>query len=137
MKPRERGTILAFLTSQIEVEWACEKFQTLSAIALPLHGKLSYEEQHRVFLSHPGKRKVIFTTNVSETSLTIPGVKYVVDSGMVKESRFEPGTSMSILKICNISQSSAKQRAGRAGRTEPGRCYRLYSESDFEHVSAH
>ncbi|KAG5609118.1 hypothetical protein H5410_020399 [Solanum commersonii] len=131
------GTILAFLTSQIEVEWACEKFQTLSAISLPLHGKLSYEEQHRVFLSYPGKRKVIFTTNVAETSLTIPGVKYVVDSGMVKESRFEPGTCMSILRICNVSQSSAKQRAGRAGRTGPGRCYRLYSESDFEGMSHH
>ncbi|MCD9559896.1 hypothetical protein HAX54_018224 [Datura stramonium] len=131
------GTILAFLTSQIEVEWACEKFQVSSAIALPLHGKLSYEEQHRVFLSYPGKRKVIFTTNVAETSLTIPGVKYVVDSGMVKESRFEPGTCMSVLRICNVSQSSAKQRAGRAGRTEPGRCYRLYSESDFEGMPNH
>lgn len=133
----EEGTILAFLTSQIEVEWACEKFQVSSAIALPLHGKLSYEEQHRVFLSFPGKRKIIFTTNVAETSLTIPGVKYVVDSGMVKESRFEPGTCMSVLRICNVSQSSAKQRAGRAGRTEPGRCYRLYSESDFEGMPNH
>ncbi|XP_059309430.1 ATP-dependent RNA helicase DEAH11, chloroplastic-like isoform X2 [Lycium ferocissimum] len=131
------GTILAFLTSQIEVEWACEKFQAPSAVVLPLHGKLSYEEQHRVFLSYPGKRKVIFTTNVAETSLTIPGVKYVVDSGMVKESRFEPGTCMSILRICNVSQSSAKQRAGRAGRTGPGTCYRLYSESDFEGMARH
>ncbi|XP_060183939.1 ATP-dependent RNA helicase DEAH11, chloroplastic-like [Lycium barbarum] len=131
------GTILAFLTSQIEVEWACEKFQAPSAVVLPLHGKLSYEEQHRVFLSYPSKRKVIFTTNVAETSLTIPGVKYVVDSGMVKESRFEPGTCMSILKIRNVSQSSAKQRAGRAGRTEPGTCYRLYSESDFEGMARH
>ncbi|OIT26295.1 atp-dependent rna helicase deah12, chloroplastic [Nicotiana attenuata] len=131
------GTVLAFLTSQIEVEWAWEKFQSPSAIALPLHGKLSYEEQHRVFLSYPGERKVIFSTNVAETSLTIPGVKYVVDSGMVKESRFEPGTCMSILRICNVSQSSANQRAGRAGRTEPGRRYRLYSESDFEAMPCH
>ncbi|KAK4373612.1 hypothetical protein RND71_008996 [Anisodus tanguticus] len=123
------GTILAFLTSQIEVEWACEKCQASSAVVLPLHGKLSCEEQHRVFLSYPGKRKVIFTTNVAETSLTIPGVKYVVDSGMVKESRFDPGTCMSILRICNVSQSSAKQRAGRAGRTEPGTCYRLEWEA--------
>ncbi|PHU16776.1 hypothetical protein BC332_12471 [Capsicum chinense] len=136
-KTKGEGTILAFLTSQIEVEWACEKFQVSSAIVLPLHGKLSYEEQHRVFLNYPGKRKVIFSTNVAETSLTIPGVKYVVDSGMVKESRFEPGTCMSVLRICNVSQSSAKQRAGRAGRTEPGRCYRLYSESDFEGMPQH
>ncbi|CAN4106751.1 unnamed protein product [Withania somnifera] len=131
------GTILAFLTSQVEVEWACAKFQASSAIALPLHGKLTYEEQQRVFLSYPGKRKIIFTTNVAETSLTIPGVKYVVDSGMVKESRFEPGTGMSVLRICKVSQSSAKQRAGRAGRTEPGKCYRLYSESDFEGMPHH
>ncbi|XP_059624219.1 ATP-dependent RNA helicase DEAH11, chloroplastic-like [Cornus florida] len=131
------GTILAFLTSQIEVEWACEKFQAPSAVALPLHGKLSYEDQHRIFLNYQGMRKVIFATNLAETSLTIPGVKYVVDSGLVKESRFEPCTGMSVLKVCWISQSSANQRAGRAGRTEPGRCYRLYSENDFQLMSPH
>ncbi|KAK4485915.1 hypothetical protein RD792_008566 [Penstemon davidsonii] len=131
------GTILAFLTSQIEVEWACEKFLGPSAIALPLHGKLTHEEQHRVFLSYPGKRKVIFTTNVAETSLTIPGVKYVVDSGMAKQSRFEPATGMNVLRACKISQSSANQRAGRAGRTEPGTCYRLYTKHDFESMPQH
>uniref|UniRef100_A0A5B7A9E1 RNA helicase n=1 Tax=Davidia involucrata TaxID=16924 RepID=A0A5B7A9E1_DAVIN len=131
------GTILAFLTSQMEVEWACEKFQVPSAVALPLHGKLSFEDQHRVFLNYPGRRKVIFATNLAETSLTIPGVKYVVDSGMAKESRFEPGTGMNVLRVCRISQSSANQRAGRAGRTEPGRCYRLYSEYDFELMPPH
>ncbi|KAF8018496.1 hypothetical protein BT93_H3391 [Corymbia citriodora subsp. variegata] len=129
---REReGTILAFLTSQMEVEWACENFEAPSAVALPLHGKLAYEEQLRVFQEYPGKRKVIFSTNLAETSLTIPGVKYVIDSGWVKESKFEPGTGMNVLRVCRISQSSANQRAGRAGRTEPGRCYRLYAESDF------
>lgn len=131
-KTEEEGTILAFLTSQMEVEWACEKFVAPSAVALPLHGKLSYEEQFRVFQNYLGKRKVIFATNVAETSLTIPGVKYVIDSGMVKDSKFEPGSGMNVLKVCRISQSSADQRAGRAGRTEPGRCYRLYSESDYE-----
>ncbi|XP_055829065.1 ATP-dependent RNA helicase DEAH11, chloroplastic-like isoform X2 [Solanum dulcamara] len=131
------GAILAFLTSQSEVEWACEKFQSPLAIALPLHGKLSYDDQNRVFLSYPGKRKVIFTTNLAETSLTIPGVKYVVDSGMVKESRFEPVSGMNVLRICSVSQSSANQRAGRAGRTEPGKCYRLYSQSDFEGMPCH
>lgn len=136
-RTEREGTILAFLTSQSEVEWACEKFQASSAIALPLHGKLSYDDQHRVFLTYPGKRKVIFATNVAETSLTIPGVKYVVDSGMVKECMYEPATGMNILKVCRISQSSAKQRAGRAGRTEPGTCYRLYSENDFESMLPH
>ncbi|KAL0378965.1 UNVERIFIED_CONTAM: ATP-dependent RNA helicase DEAH12, chloroplastic [Sesamum radiatum] len=135
-KTEGEGTILAFLTSQMEVEWACEKFQAISAIALPLHGKLSYEDQHRVFLTYPGKRKVIFATNVAETSLTIPGIKYVVDSGMVKESRYEPATA-NVLRVCKISQSSANQRAGRAGETEPGKCYRLYMESDFESMLPH
>ncbi|KAJ4908582.1 helicase domain-containing protein / IBR domain-containing protein / zinc finger protein-related [Raphanus sativus] len=134
-KTEEEGTILAFLTSQAEVEWACERFIAPSAVALPLHGKLSFEEQFRVFQNHPGKRKVIFATNIAETSLTIPGVKYVIDSGMVKESKYEPKTGMSILRVCRVSQSSARQRAGRAGRTEPGRCYRLYSKHDFESMN--
>ncbi|CAN8236817.1 unnamed protein product [Cochlearia groenlandica] len=127
----KEGTILAFLTSRAEVERACEKFVASSSVALPLHGKLSSEEQFRVFMNYPGRRKVIFATNIAETSLTIPGVKYVIDSGMVKESKYEPNTGMSILKVCWVSQSSAEQRSGRAGRTEPGTCYRLYSEADF------
>uniref|UniRef100_A0A1D1XVN8 RNA helicase n=1 Tax=Anthurium amnicola TaxID=1678845 RepID=A0A1D1XVN8_9ARAE len=131
------GSILAFLTSQTEVEWACENFRSCSAVVLPLHGKLSCEEQFRVFQNYPGKRKVIFSTNVAETSLTIPGIKYVVDSGMVKESRFEPSSGMNMLKVCRISQSSAKQRAGRAGRTEAGKCYRLYQECDFQSMALH
>ncbi|XP_061375707.1 ATP-dependent RNA helicase DEAH12, chloroplastic-like isoform X2 [Gastrolobium bilobum] len=131
-KTEKEGTILAFLTSQIEVEWACEKFVAPSAVALPLHGKLSPEEQFHVFQNYPGKRKVIFSTNLAETSLTIPGVKYVIDSGLVKDSRYDPGSGMNVLKVCWISQSSANQRAGRAGRTEPGRCYRLYSEADYQ-----
>ncbi|WCJ18785.1 ATP-dependent RNA helicase DEAH11 chloroplastic [Euphorbia peplus] len=133
----KEGTILAFLTSQLEVEWACEKFQSPSSIALALHGKLSHEEQSRVFQNYPGKRKVIFATNLAETSLTIPGVKFVVDSGMVKESRFEPSSGMNVLRVCKISQSSANQRAGRAGRTEPGKCYRLYSKSDYLSMDLH
>nr|XP_043638906.1 ATP-dependent RNA helicase DEAH12, chloroplastic [Erigeron canadensis] len=133
----EEGTILAFLTSQVEVEWACEQFKVPLAVALPLHGKLSHEEQYRVYQNFPRKRKVIFSTNLAETSLTIPGVKYVLDSGMVKESRFEPATGMNVLRVCKISQSSANQRAGRAGRTEPGKCYRLYSENDFRSMPFH
>lgn len=126
------GAILAFLTSQNEVEWACEKFDASAAVALPLHGKLSFDEQYHVFQNYPGKRKVIFATNLAETSLTIPGVKYVIDSGMVKDSKYEPSSGMNVLRVCRISKSSANQRAGRAGRTEAGRCYRLYSESDFD-----
>ncbi|XP_020257467.1 ATP-dependent RNA helicase DEAH12, chloroplastic-like [Asparagus officinalis] len=136
-RTEEGGAILAFLTSQAEVEWACESFSDPSTIVLPMHGKLSHEDQNRVMQNYPGKRKVIFATNVAETSLTIQDVKYVVDSGMVKDSRFEPSTGMNVLKVGRISQSSANQRAGRAGRTGPGKCYRLYSESDFQSMSMH
>ncbi|GAA0184815.1 RNA helicase [Lithospermum erythrorhizon] len=136
-KTEEEGAILAFLTSQTEVEWVCDRFTASSAICLPLHGKLSHEDQRRVFQDYPGKRKVIFATNVAETSLTIPGVKYVVDSGMVKESRFEPSSGMNLLRVCRVSQSSANQRAGRAGRTEPGNCYRIYSEMDYQSMEIH
>ncbi|MFS8015720.1 putative RNA helicase transcription factor C2H2 family [Helianthus anomalus] len=136
-RTEDQGTILAFLTSQMEVEWACDQFKGPSIVSLPLHGKLSHEEQYRVYLNYPNKRKVIFSTNLAETSLTIPGVKYVVDSGMVKESRFEPGTGMNVLKVCSISQSSANQRAGRAGRTEPGKCYRIYEEREFQSMPCH
>ncbi|XP_057972503.1 ATP-dependent RNA helicase DEAH12, chloroplastic-like [Malania oleifera] len=136
-KTEKEGTILAFLTSQMEVEWARENFRSASAVSLALHGKLSYEEQFRVFQNYSGKRKVIFATNLAETSLTIPGVRYVVDPGMVKESRFEPGSGMNILRVCRTSKSSANQRTGRAGRTEPGKCYRLYSEGDFELMPPH
>ncbi|XP_057846134.2 ATP-dependent RNA helicase DEAH12, chloroplastic [Cryptomeria japonica] len=134
----EEGAILAFLTSQMEVEWARDQFQNSSAITLALHGKLSIEEQNCVFESAPlGKRKVIFATNVAETSLTIPGVKFVVDSGMVKESRFDPKTGMNVLSVCRITQSEAAQRCGRAGRTQPGVCYRLYTEEEFKAIAPH
>ncbi|CAN6455402.1 unnamed protein product [Victoria cruziana] len=136
-KTERDGSILAFLTSQSEVEWACKNFQNPSAVALALHGKLSCDEQSRVFQDYPEKRKVIFATNVAETSLTIRGVRYVIDSGMVKESRFDPRTGINVLNVCKISQSSANQRSGRAGRTEPGTCYRLYSEQEFQSMQTH
>uniref|UniRef100_A0A803MCK7 RNA helicase n=1 Tax=Chenopodium quinoa TaxID=63459 RepID=A0A803MCK7_CHEQI len=135
-RTEKEGTILAFLTSLMEVEWACEMLVVPDAVPLALHGKLSYEEQSQVFQDYPGKRKVIFSTNVAETSLTIPGVKFVVDSGLAKESRFEPGSGMNVLRVCWISKSSANQRAGRAGRIEPGCCYRLYSLDDFTLMTA-
>lgn len=131
-KSENEGAILAFLTSQMEVEWARENFQSPSVVSLALHGKLSHEEQCRVFQDYPGKRKVTFATNLAETSLTIPGVKYVIDSGMVKERWFDSSSGMNVLRVSWISQSSANQRAGRAGRTEAGKCYRLYSDCDYQ-----
>ncbi|KAL5198889.1 hypothetical protein ABZP36_002401 [Zizania latifolia] len=136
-KNEEEGGILAFLTSQLEVEWACENFDDANAVVLPMHGKLSHVEQSLVFKSYPGNRKIIFCTNIAETSLTIKDVKYVVDSGLAKESRFVPTSGLNVLKVNWISQSSANQRAGRAGRTGPGKCYRLYSESDFSMMEVH
>uniref|UniRef100_A0A453E704 RNA helicase n=1 Tax=Aegilops tauschii subsp. strangulata TaxID=200361 RepID=A0A453E704_AEGTS len=136
-KNEEEGAILAFLTSQLEVEWACENFTDASAVVLPMHGKLSPVEQSRVFESYSGMRKIIFCTNIAETSLTIKEVKYVVDSGLVKDSRFVPSSGLNVLKVNWISQSSANQRAGRAGRTGVGKCYRLYSEADFSMMELH
>ncbi|KAL9368040.1 hypothetical protein Peur_039239 [Populus x canadensis] len=96
-QPRKIDSIS--LGKRAEVEWACEKFQSTSAIALPLHGKLSHEEQSRVFQNYPGKRKLVFATNLAETSLTIPGVKYVVDSELVKHDRFESSSGMNALRV--------------------------------------
>lgn len=84
-----------------------------------------------------GKRKIVFATNFAETSLTIPDVKFVVDSGLAKDSAFDPKTGMNVLNVVKIDQSSAIQRAGRAGRTRAGICYRLYSKADFDEMVAH
>ncbi|KAH8825397.1 P-loop containing nucleoside triphosphate hydrolase protein [Flagelloscypha sp. PMI_526] len=100
---------------------------------LPLHSLLSQEEQSKVFLPVPeGYRLCVLATNVAETSLTIPGIRYVVDSGRAKERHFDPQTGLTTYPINFISKSSALQRSGRAGRTGPGHCYRLYSSALFE-----
>jgi len=97
--------------------------------ALPLFGELSAEDQDAALTpSAPGKRKVVLATNIAETSLTIQGVRVVVDSGLVRRSVFDPSTGMSRLETRRISRASADQRQGRAGRTEPGVCYRAWSE---------
>ncbi|KAG6541481.1 hypothetical protein Mapa_017155 [Marchantia paleacea] len=132
------GNILAFLTSPAEVDWACGQFSDPSALVLPLHGKLQHEDLRRVFQENvPGRRKIVFATNFAETSLTIPDVKYVVDCGLAKESTFDPKKGMNVLQVGKIDQSSAIQRAGRAGRTQVGVCYRLYDESEFEGFASH
>ena len=129
------GDILVFLTSPVETECACEKLGKIESdpnlVCLPLHGKLHQEEQRRVFEEGAGKRKVIFATNCAETSITIPGIRYVVDTGMVKEMTFDPKRSKSSLEVTTIHKSSAEQRKGRAGRTQAGKCYRLYSEDEY------
>ena len=127
----EPGDVLVFLTSPHEVELACQLMSDMvdneSAIVLPLHGKLQTQDQQKVFHHYEDKRKVVFSTNVAETSVTIDGVKFVVDTGMAKELHFDPKRNMNTLEVCWISKTSAEQRKGRAGRTCPGKCFRLYS----------
>src|SRR5699024_4803164 len=97
---------------------------------LPLFGRLSLQDQQRVF--RPGKnRRIVLATNVAETSLTVPGIKYVIDTGTARISRYSQRTTVQRLPIERISQASAQQRSGRAGRTSPGIAIRLYSEDGF------
>ncbi|CAI8019397.1 ATP-dependent RNA helicase DEAH12, chloroplastic, partial [Geodia barretti] len=128
------GDILVFLTCAPEIERACKEVEYYlqhEAVVLPLHGKLPPEEQQKVFDESIGRRKVIFSTNVAETSVTIPGVKYVVDTGLSKEMHFDSRKNMDSLEVCMISKSSAEQRKGRAGRVSSGKCYRLYTVDDY------
>ena len=127
------GDILVFLTCPPEIEKACKAMEHSSEAAaiLPLHGKLSPEEQQKVFTAYDNKRKIIFSTNIAETSVTIPGVKYVVDTGLAKEMHFDPRKNMDSLEIRLISKSSAEQRKGRAGRMSAGKCYRLYTTDEY------
>ena len=135
--PVTSGDILVFLTGADEVTAAVESFTRavkkfpIKAIALPLFGKQQPEEQSLVFLKPDiGTRKVVFSTDVAETSITIDGVRHVVDSGLSKESVYDPRRNVTVLETRAISKSSAEQRKGRAGRTAPGTCYRLYSQDD-------
>ncbi|KAJ7667480.1 P-loop containing nucleoside triphosphate hydrolase protein [Mycena polygramma] len=135
------GDILLFLTGQEEIDTACEiLFERMKAlgpkvpelIILPIYSALPSEVQSRVFEpTPPGARKVVIATNVAETSLTIAGIYYVIDPGFVKQSAYDPRLGMDSLVVMPISQAQARQRAGRAGRTGPGKCYRLYTEAAF------
>ena len=99
---------------------------------LPVYSSLPSEMQTRIRARAPGSRKVIVATNIAEASLTIDGIYYVVDPGFAKQKVFNPKVGMDSLVVAPISQASARQRAGRAGRTGPGKCFRLYTESAFK-----
>ncbi len=127
------GDILVFLSGEREIRDAAEtlsgaKINNLEIV--PLYARLSSAEQHRVFSQHAGRR-VVLATNVAETSLTVPGVRYVVDAGTARISRYSKRTKVQRLPIERISQASANQRAGRCGRVGPGVCIRLYAQTDF------
>lgn len=97
---------------------------------LPLYARLTPAEQQKIFQPRPG-RKIVLSTNVAETSLTVPGIRYVIDSGTARISRYSYRAKVQRLPIEAVSQASANQRKGRCGRVEPGICVRLYSEEDF------
>lgn len=136
------GDVLVFLTSPLEVERCCTAFKEIMGseskyVCLPLHGRLQPIEQEKVFDETPkGKRKIVFATNSAETSITIPGIKYVVDTGVAKEMMFDPKRNISSLCVTTVTKSSADQRKGRAGRTDTGKCYRLYSSTTYEEMSS-
>ncbi len=127
------GDILVFLSGEREIRDTAEalgKREMRDVEVLPLYARLSASEQHRVFEQHAGRR-IVLATNVAETSLTVPGIRYVVDPGTARISRYSHRTKVQRLPIEPISQASAKQRAGRCGRVEAGVCIRLYSEQDL------
>ncbi|XP_029649141.1 ATP-dependent RNA helicase DHX33 [Octopus sinensis] len=134
--------ILVFLTGQEEIESIVKQIRDISKDLIgeappmcvyPLYAAQAPIAQLRVFTPAPkGTRKVIVATNVAETSLTIKGIKHVIDSGMVKAKLFNPSIGLDLLKVVRVSKAQAIQRTGRAGRESPGTCYRLYTEQEFE-----
>jgi ATP-dependent RNA helicase HrpB len=136
---QEQGDVLVFLPGAREIQRVRSLLEGSAAAArghpgtlriLPLYGELASEDQEAALApAAPGTRRVVLATNIAETSLTIPGVRVVVDSGLVRRLRFDPSTGMSRLETERLSRASAEQRQGRAGRVEPGVCYRAWSES--------
>jgi len=136
------GDILLFLTGQEEIDTSSEiLYERMKAlgpsvpelIILPVYSALPSEMQSRIFdPAPPGSRKVVIATNIAETSITIDQIYYVIDPGFVKQNAYDPKLGMDSLVVTPISQAQAKQRAGRAGRTGPGKCFRLYTEAAFQ-----
>jgi ATP-dependent helicase HrpB len=135
LQEEAEGDILVFMPGSYEIMRTIGAVRNLPESGgvdiLPLYGELLPEEQDRAVKPSPG-RKVIVATNVAETSLTIPGVRAVVDAGLARIARFDPHRGIDTLLVEPVSQASAEQRAGRAGRTGPGRCIRLWSQTDHE-----
>lgn len=134
--------ILVFMTGQEEIEALARTCRNIAKhlpdgcgpmVVIPLYASLPPAQQLRVFQPSPkGCRKVILSTNIAETSVTISGIKYVIDTGMVKAKRFNPDSGLEVLAVQRVSKAQAWQRAGRAGREDSGSCYRLYTEPEFD-----
>ncbi len=141
-----QGDLLVFLPGRREIERCIDAVGALPLAQtpelLPLYGGLSLEAQERVLTARgssttPSSRRVIFSTNIAETSLTIPGITGVVDSGLERRVHYDPGSDMTRLELVRISKASATQRAGRAGRLGPGQCWRLWPESVHRQLPDH
>lgn len=146
----DAGDVLLFLTGEEEIEDACRRIKAEGdelcqnglagpILVVPLYSSLPPQQQQRIFDAAPDNkdskgppgRKVVVSTNIAETSLTIDGIVYVVDPGFFKQKVYNPRIRVESLLVSPISKASAQQRAGRAGRTRPGKCFRLYTEKDF------
>ncbi|AVO61429.1 ATP-dependent helicase HrpB [Pseudomonas chlororaphis] len=139
----ENGSVLVFLPGQAEIRRVHQQLadavgERPEILLCPLHGELDLAAQRAAIEpAPPGQRKVVLATNIAETSLTIDGVRVVVDAGLARVPRFDPGSGMTRLDTQRISRASATQRAGRAGRLEPGVCYRLWSQDQHEQLAAY
>jgi ATP-dependent RNA helicase DDX35 len=140
------GDILAFLTGQEEITQASRMLRDHMELTnvteedlkiLPMHGSLSHHDQLRVFFHTPrNTRKVILSTNIAETSVTIPNISYVIDCGFIKMNWYMADFQINMLIVCPISQACSKQRAGRAGRLRTGKVFRLYTQEDYKNLPA-
>ena len=129
------GDVLVFLPGEREIREAAEalrKHHPQGAEILPLFARLSAEEQERIFAPGGGMRRIVLATNVAETSLTVPGIRFVIDSGLARINRYSYRNKVELLQVEKISRASANQRAGRCGRVMDGICVRLYGEEDFK-----
>jgi ATP-dependent helicase HrpA len=130
---REPGDVLVFLPGEREIRETAEylrKCRLRDTDILPLYARLSGRDQHRIFSAHAGRR-IVLSTNIAETSLTVPGIRFVIDPGLVRISRYSHRARIQRLPIEPVAQASANQRAGRCGRVGPGIAFRLYAETDF------
>ncbi len=136
MDSRQPGDILIFLPGELAIkdciQMLADRDREEKLALLPLYARLAHEDQNRVFLDYPEKRKVIVATNIAETSITIDGVVHVIDSGLAKVNFYSPRTFTESLIEVPVSKASCNQRRGRAGRTAPGVCHRLYTKKDLE-----
>ncbi|MGZ4718452.1 MAG: ATP-dependent RNA helicase HrpA, partial [Acidimicrobiales bacterium] len=134
LRREKPGDVLVFLAGERDIRDTADALRDLDlpdTEVVPLYARLSLAEQHRVFAPHKGRR-IVLATNVAETSLTVPGIRYVIDVGTARISRYSPRLKVQRLPIEPVSQASADQRAGRCGRVADGICIRLYAEEDFD-----